>query len=72
MISGLLMQFYFGILLMRVEFGYMLFKFFGDQINTFLNYANKGSELVFGTDYRDHFFAFTVSFIDVYVVNEEN
>lgn len=60
MITGLLFQFFLGVLLMRVEFGYKLFKFLGDQISIFLNYANKGSELVFGVDYADHFFAFSV------------
>ena len=60
LMSGLLLQFSLGVLLLRVEFGYRLFKFFGDQMNIFLGYANQGSTLVFGELYYQHFFAFSV------------
>ena len=58
--SGLLLQFLLGVFLMRVEFGYRLFKFLGDQITIFLGYADEGSKLVFGKTYKEHFFAFSV------------
>lgn len=60
LISGLLFQFLLGVLLLRVEIGFRLFKFFGDQMNIFLDYANQGSSLVFGELYYQHFFAFSV------------
>ena len=64
LISGLLFQFSLGVLLLRVEIGFRLFKFFGDQMNIFLNYANQGSSLVFGELYYQHFFAFSVLFLN--------
>ena len=45
---------------MRVDFGYQLFKFFGDQIENFLNFVDSGCELVFGKTFKDHFFIFKV------------
>lgn len=46
---------------MRVEFGYKLFKFLGEQVTTFLGYTNRGSQLVFGEKYTDHYFAFAAA-----------
>ena len=46
--------------MLRVDFGYQLFKFFGDQVTTFLGYTDYGSILVFGENFADHFFAFKV------------
>lgn len=70
------MQFYIGIICLRVEFGYLFFKFLGDQMNKFLNYANEGSALVFGVDFRDHFFAFGVihihPLIKTYLIKKMN
>ena len=42
---------------MRVEFGYQLFKFLGDQVTAFLDYTNVSSTLVFGPEYYKFFFA---------------
>ena len=57
--TGILIQFILGVFLMRIEFGYRLFKFVGDQVANFLAYTNKGSQLVFGHKYTDHYFAFS-------------
>ena len=65
--TGVLIQFILGVILMRVEFGYRLFRFFGDQVTTFLAFTNNGSELVFGEKYIDHSFAFQVSTIDFFI-----
>ena len=54
------MQFIMGVLLMNTEFGFTLFKFMGERIITFLDFTDKGAELVFGPNFRDHFFAFKV------------
>ena len=62
---GVLIQLIVGIFLMRVEFGYRLFRFIGDQVTTFLAFTNKGSSLVFGEKYVDHFFAFSVILISL-------
>jgi nucleoside permease NupC len=59
-IIGLLIQFILAVFLLRVEFGYKLFKFISDQVIVFLDYTDAGSELVFGASFRDHFFAMKV------------
>ena len=43
---------------MRVDFGYQLFKFLGDLVVKFLNFIDPGCELVFGKNFRDHYFIF--------------
>lgn len=58
---GLEMQFILGVILMRTEFGYKLFKFISGQVTVFLEYTNRGSSLVFGDKYTDHIFAFQVT-----------
>ena len=46
---------------MRVDFGYKLFRFVGDQVTAFLGYTDAGSKVVFGENFGDHFFAFKVN-----------
>jgi pyrimidine nucleoside transport protein len=58
LIVGIEMQFILGVILLKTEFGYQLFKFVSEQVTTFLAFTNKGSELVFGEKYTDHPFAF--------------
>lgn len=60
LIVGLEIQFILGVILMRTEFGYKLFKFVSGQVTVFLEYTNRGSQLVFGDKYTDHIFAFQV------------
>lgn len=57
---GILIQYALGVFVLRLEFGYQLFKFFGNRIETFLDFTDNGSELVFGSSFMDHFFAFKV------------
>jgi CNT family concentrative nucleoside transporter len=45
---------------LRSSFGYELLSFLGNQIESFLGFANYGSRLVFGENFADHFFAFKV------------
>lgn len=55
---GILVQYILGVFILRLDFGYMLFKFLGAQVSTFLDYTDNGSRLVFGDKFTDHFFAF--------------
>jgi CNT family concentrative nucleoside transporter len=48
------------VFVMRVDFGYQLFKFFGDLFVTFLDFIDPACELVFGKNFRDHYFIFKV------------
>lgn len=40
--------------------GYYLFKFIGDQMQTFLFFTDSGVKLVFGDKFEQHFIAFKV------------
>ena len=46
--------------MLRVNFGYEMFQFLGNQVSTFLGFTDYGSRLVFGSNFEDHFFAFKV------------
>ncbi|XP_022781914.1 solute carrier family 28 member 3-like isoform X2 [Stylophora pistillata] len=59
-IWGLALQFVFGLLILRTKFGFEAFKGVGNQVTAFLDYTSVGAAFVFGTGYREHFFAFQV------------
>ena len=59
-LTGVLIQFIVAVLILRVEFGFKLFKLVASLVTSFINFTNVGSELVFGKSYTDHFFAFQV------------
>ena len=61
LVAGLEIQFILGVILMRTEFGYQFFKFLSGQVTTFLEYTDRGSQLVFDKSYTDHIFAFKVN-----------
>ncbi|OWF39347.1 solute carrier family 28 member 3-like [Mizuhopecten yessoensis] len=58
--GGLLLQFFFASLILKLSVGYTAFKFLGDKIQIFLSFTNTGTEFVFGEKYTDHFFAMKV------------
>ncbi|NXK66097.1 S28A3 protein, partial [Sylvietta virens] len=58
--SGIGMQFFLGILILRTKVGFDVFNWLGIQIQTFLEYSDAGAKFVFGDKYTDHFFAFKV------------
>ena len=51
---------------MRFQFGYRLFEFLGDLVSSFLSFTFKGSSLVFGEKYVDHYFAFAAAPVIIY------
>ncbi|XP_066460205.1 solute carrier family 28 member 3 [Eleutherodactylus coqui] len=55
---GIGLQFLLGLFILRTKPGFDAFDWLGLQVQTFLEYANTGSEFVFGKNYADHFFAF--------------
>jgi hypothetical protein len=55
---GILMQYILGVFILRSELGYCLFQWLGNQVTTFLDYTDAGCSLVFGVNFKDHFFAF--------------
>jgi pyrimidine nucleoside transport protein len=58
---GLIIQFYFALLILRWSVGYEAFRWLGDRITEFLAYTDEGAKFVFGEEYQHHFFAFKVS-----------
>ncbi|XP_056008146.1 solute carrier family 28 member 3-like isoform X3 [Ostrea edulis] len=55
---GIIIQFYFALLILRWNVGCEAFQWLGDRITEFLAYTNQGAKFVFGENYEDHFFAF--------------
>ncbi|KFP86552.1 Solute carrier family 28 member 3, partial [Acanthisitta chloris] len=58
--SGIGMQFFLGLLILRTKVGFDAFNWLGIQIQTFLENSDAGAKFVFGDKYTDHFFAFKV------------
>uniref|UniRef100_A0A8C4WWN3 Sodium/nucleoside cotransporter n=1 Tax=Eptatretus burgeri TaxID=7764 RepID=A0A8C4WWN3_EPTBU len=59
-IWGLLLQFIFGLIILRTKPGLDAFNWLGIQVQTFLKYTDAGSRFIFGDNFEDHFFAFAV------------
>ncbi|XP_063969855.1 solute carrier family 28 member 3-like isoform X1 [Lytechinus pictus] len=65
-IWGLVLQFVFGILILRTYPGYVLFQWIGNVVQAFLGFSSAGSLFLFGEDYNEHYFAFAVLPIIIY------
>ncbi|XP_060073867.1 solute carrier family 28 member 3-like [Ylistrum balloti] len=63
---GLVIQFFFALLILRWPFGYQAFLWLGARVSEFLAYSDKGAIFVFGSTYTDHFFAFKVLTVIVF------
>lgn len=57
---GLMLQFIFALIILRTQGGYDVFEWIGNRVQEFIKYSDKGAEFVFGANYTDHFFAFSV------------
>jgi CNT family concentrative nucleoside transporter len=57
---GIGLQLFFALFILRTGPGLVLFKFLGDRVNDFLNFADVGSAFVFGDNFQEHFFAFKI------------
>ncbi|XP_021374213.1 solute carrier family 28 member 3-like isoform X1 [Mizuhopecten yessoensis] len=57
---GLMLQFLFALIILRSKGGYDMFEWIGERFAEFIKYSDKGAEFVFGENYTDHFFAFSV------------
>lgn len=63
--GGVIIQFYFALIILRWDLGYQAFKWLGDRITEFLAYSDEGAKFVFGADFQKHFFAFKVSILGI-------
>ncbi|XP_077983269.1 solute carrier family 28 member 3-like [Glandiceps talaboti] len=59
-IWGFILQFCLAITILRTEWGFKAFKFLGEEVTKFLNYTDAGSEFVFGKLWYNHYLAFKV------------
>ncbi len=60
---GILLQLIFAILILRIEFGFIIVTWIGRRVEEFFTYTNAGAQFVFGQRYRDHLVAFAVFLI---------
>uniref|UniRef100_A0A3P9HIE7 Solute carrier family 28 member 3 n=1 Tax=Oryzias latipes TaxID=8090 RepID=A0A3P9HIE7_ORYLA len=64
---GIGLQFIFGLLTLRTEFGLQALTWVGNKVEMFLSFTDAGSQFVFGDNYTDHFFVFRVMPILVFL-----
>ena len=57
---GIALQLILAIFILRTPVGLNLFRWLGDVVTQFLNYADAGASFVFGENFEDFFFAFKV------------
>ena len=57
---GIGLQLIFGVLILKTQPGFVVFKFLGDVVNQFLNYSDVGAKFVFGDSFEEHYIAFKV------------
>ncbi|XP_053181129.1 solute carrier family 28 member 3-like [Scomber japonicus] len=67
LLSGIGLQFVFGLLILRTTVGLGALEWLGKQAESFMSYADVGSKFVFGETYTDHFFVFKVMPILVFL-----
>jgi CNT family concentrative nucleoside transporter len=60
LIGGVLLQFALAVMIMKTVPGYWVFSRIGRFFEVALDFVNSGSEMVFGPNYGDFFFAFKV------------
>ncbi len=60
-ISGLFLQFTFGLFVLRWKKGFQAAEFLGNQTVVFLEYTIAGSEFIFGEEWYIHGFVMYVS-----------
>jgi nucleoside permease NupC len=63
--GGLILQFGLGMMVLRSEFGYNVFKSIGDTVQNFLALSDAGTTMVFGQNLQEHFLVFKVTQYDI-------
>lgn len=71
-LNGTVIQLVLGLLVLRTQFGFEVFRFLGNQISQFMSYSNEGAKFVFGDQYTMHFFAFKILPIIVFFSTVSN
>lgn len=64
---GFSLQFIFALITLKTQWGYDAFQWAGDRVTEFLSYSQVGSSFVFGTVFAEHYFAFGVMPIVIFM-----
>ncbi|NCN28188.1 NupC/NupG family nucleoside CNT transporter [bacterium] len=59
-LSGVALQIIFGMLALWTDVGQWFFATARDFVSNIISFSDTGAEFIFGSDFRDHFFAFSV------------
>jgi CNT family concentrative nucleoside transporter len=59
-IVGTLLQVVFAVVILKTPWGQAFFLWMSDVVTAFLDFADAGSQFIFGDDFKDHYFAFKV------------
>lgn len=59
-VGGIILQMILAVFVMRTDLGNQVFEWLGNLFTGMLDFVNKGSEVVFGGNYSDFYFAFKV------------
>jgi CNT family concentrative nucleoside transporter len=59
-ITGTLLQLVFAVIILRTEWGRIFFAGLTDVVTRLLSFSDAGAAFVFGDNFREHFFAFSV------------
>ncbi|RNA09234.1 solute carrier family 28 member 3 [Brachionus plicatilis] len=65
-VNGVIFQLYLGLIVIRNEFGFKCLKFISEKVVEFLDSSDSGSKLVFGENFRDHYFAFKACVVIIF------
>lgn len=60
-VSGILLQFCLGVLILKTEWGVLFFGAARDFFARVIGFSDLGAEMVFGESFREHFYAFSVT-----------
>lgn len=60
-LNGLLLQSSLAVIVIRNEIGFKFLKFISDKVVQFLDFTDSGSSLVFGSNFKEHYFIFKVN-----------
>ena len=69
---GSLLQISFGLLILRTDFGFQAFSWFGELVTTFINFVDHGVAFLFGDGFREHFVAFKVNHALYVLLSSDN
>ena len=59
-VVGTALQFLFAVVILKTPWGQAFFLWMSDTVTTFLDFADAGSEFIFGEGFEEHYFAFKV------------